>query len=191
MTTPTADKTALQIFLEEVRRIVGVGQFNFAAPSEIHAMLALWQQGVSPEKAAAQFKANRVAQSSLDHDAYLADVKDGLANQAYSVEQEVLKLSNNITESIKENGPVKGLLYYSHSAQDLPRLGAKLKVFKEYLSLVQTICNSIGSAKLAVETARAGAVLQLADLRDLPDSKEHLGASEALKLVIKILDNSL
>lgn len=191
MTTETAEKSMLQIFLEEVRRIVHVSKFHFASPAEMQLLIEACRHGSTPQEAAARFTGRRAAFDTRNHDAYLADVNDGLRNQAYAVEKEIEKLSNQIVAATKTHGAVTGLLYFSHPAQDLPRLGAKLKVFNECADLLRILRDSTGSANLAVEATRAEAVLQLVNLREVPDSKEHLGASEALKLVIKILDNSL
>jgi len=181
----------LQDFLKNIRATVGENVFNVATPAEMQALLTAWRRGITPDEAAARFTARRKAIEVLDYDAYMADVNDGLRNHAHSVEQEVEALSNEIVSATAAHGPVRGLLYFSHRAQQLPLLEAKLKVYTDVFDMLGMLKQGLGSAKLALEAGRVEVVQLLVNLRDPDGSREMMGTSEALKKVIKILDNAL
>jgi hypothetical protein len=190
MTTATAEKSSLKAFLEEVHALIGTN-LKGAEPAEIHLLLQAYQRGTSPEQTAEIYNKRHAAAIKRNDNVYMADVKDALRNHAFSVEQEVQVLSNRIAASVQAAGAVDGLLYFSHSAHELPRLGARLSIYREFLTLLHIVQESFDSAHLALVMARAEAVSRLVNLKEGGESGERAGAADALKKVIKILDNNL
>ena len=189
MTTVTAEKSSLQSFLEEVRALLR-SNMSGVHPADLHMLLSSHQRGMTPADAAAAFVACHTATNLRNSDAYIADIKDALRNHAFSVEQQVQLLSNQIAASTQANGGVDGLLYFSHNAQELPALGARLTVYREFLTLLHIVHEALDADK-AVSMARSEAVSRLINLREGGESGERAGAADALKKVIKILDNAL
>jgi len=190
MTIGTVETSGLKSFLEEVRDVLG-DEVKNATPAALQVLLTAYGRGLSADQAATVFSARQAATSTFNYNEYMADVKDALRNHAFSVESEVQVLSNRIAASIQATGAVEGLLYFAHAAQELPRLRARLTVYREFLTLLHAVQESLGSAKLALDLMRADAVARLVDMREGDDSGEVAGTTEALRKVIKILDNAL
>jgi len=190
MTTAEAQKPGLQSFLEEVRCMLW-DALDHAHPTHLQMLLAAYQQGKTPKEAAAVIDNQQAKLSVVDPDRFLADAKDALRNHALSVEQRVQALSNQISGSVQANGPVDGLLYFSHAAHELPRLGAQLTVYREFLSLLHIVQESLDSVKVTLDMVREEAVSRLVNMGEEDGSSERAGANEALKKVIKIVDYAL
>lgn len=184
-------KPALQIFLDQTLAQLPPGLVQHSDPATVRQLLTLWEQKKTPTAAAEYFERAHAAREFADFDAQLADARDALRSHAYTAEQEVRQISERITESLYESGPVDGVLNVALSAQDLSHLGGVLRVYQDYVALLDILYASLGSAQMALGVAKEDALNRIVNMRGADPRTKDSGALGALKRVIKILTNTL